>query len=150
MQDGIKYTIKSLVKLWLGVLWQNTSYKLRSENLKEKAKIQKCKFRSTSYEFKSASSNSWVTSLNSLVGSSNLRVRSSNPRVTSSNLRVASSNPRVQELFNQWKFSSFPKILKLKCFGNLWGKSYFQFLVIISCFTFPLLHRYGFSKKQRE
>ena len=31
--------------------------------------------------------------------------------------------------------------------GNSWGNSYFQFLAIISCFTFSLLHGYGFSRK---
>ena len=88
-------------------------------------------------KFKSGSANPPVTS-------STLRVTSSNPRVISSNPRVTSSNPRV---FSQWKsslkISSFPKILSLKSFGNSWGNSYVQFLVIISCFTFTLFHGYG-------
>ena len=34
-----------------------------------------------------------------------------------------------------------------KLFCNSWANSYVQFLVIISCFTFPPHHDYGFSKK---
>ena len=47
---------------------------------------------------------------------------------------------------NSLKISSFPNILSLKLFGNPWGKLYDQFLVIISCFTFPLFYGYGFSR----
>ena len=46
---------------------------------------------------------------------------------------------------NSLKISLFPKILTLKLFGKSWGKSSVQFLVIISCFTFPLFYNYGFS-----
>ena len=35
---------------------------------------------------------------------------------------------------------SFPKIISLKSVGNSWGILCVQFLVIISCFTFPLIH----------
>ena len=38
----------------------------------------------------------------------------------------------------------------LKSFGNSWGNSYVQFLVIILCFTFQLFHGYGLSRKQCE
>ena len=85
------------------------------------------------------------------IQSSNARVTSSNPRVTSSNPQVTSSNPWIikwiKTQVSSLKSSSFPKILSPKLFGSSWGNLYFQFLVIISCFTFPLLHGYGFSRK---
>ena len=49
---------------------------------------------------------------------------------------------------NGVKSSWFPKILSPKLFGNWW--LYVQFLMIFSCFTFPLLHGYGFSRKLSE
>ena len=88
------------------------------------------------------------------IQSSNARVTSSNPRVTSSNPQVTSSNPWIikwiKTQVSSLKSSSFPKILSPKLFGSSWGNLYFQFLVIISCFTFPLLHGYGFSRKLSE
>ena len=38
----------------------------------------------------------------------------------------------------------------LKSFGNSWGNSSVQFLVIILCFTFQLFHGYCLSRKQCE
>ena len=67
------------------------------------------------------------------------------------NLQVTSSNPRIiksmKSQVSSLKSSSFLKIVSPKLFGNSWGNSYVQFLVITSCFTFPPLHGYGFSKK---
>ena len=101
-------------------------------------------------KFKSASSNPQVTSSNPWVASSNSRLTRSNPRVASSNLGVASSNPRVtssnprviksmKTLVSSLKSFSFLKIGSHKLFGNSWGHSYIQFLMIISCLTFPPL-----------
>ena len=36
---------------------------------------------------------------------------------------------------NSFKSSSFPEIISPKLFGNSWGNSYFQFLVIISFYV---------------
>ena len=129
-----------------------------------------------SWKLKSTSLNSkvWVQTHEVTTSSHNviitiLRVTSSNPQVTSLNPRAASSNGRVrvqiQEFknhlinenssgppwnFNSLKISSFLKILCLKSFGSSWGNSSFQCLMITSCFTFPLFHGYGFSRKQCE
>ena len=86
-------------------------------------------------KFKSASSNPRVKSLNP-------RVTSSNPWVTGSNPRVASSNPptikSMNMQVNSFKSSLLHIIISPKFFHN--SHLYVQFLVIISCFTFPLLH----------
>ena len=90
-------------------------------------------------KFKSVSSNPRLTSSNPRVTSSNPWAKSSNSRVTSLITRFTSSNPRIIKSIkiqvNSLKSSSFPKILRPKLFGNSWGNSYFQFMVIISCFT---------------
>ena len=133
------------------------------------------KFKSTSLNPRVTSSNSGVTRSNPRVTSSNLQVTSSNPRVTCSNPRITSSNPQLTSSnpwvtssnsrvtgSNPWivksiktqerslKISPCLKIISPKLFNNSWGNSYVQFLVIISCFTFPPLHGYGFSKKLSE
>ena len=108
-------------------------------------------------KFKSASSNPRVTSLNPRVASLNPRVTSSNPRVqesfTSYSLIITSKSWLVQEFksqLNSLKSSSFPKTISPKLLDNLWGNLYVPFLVIISCFTFPLLwkKRPKFSTKK--
>ena len=107
------------------------------------------------------SSNSRVASLNSRVTSSNRRVTNSNPgitrfnpQVTSSNLQVTRSNPRIiksmETQVSSLKSSSFLKIISPKLFDNSSGNLYVQFLVVISCFLFPPLHGFGFSKKLIE
>ena len=130
-------------------------------------------------KFKGASLNLRVTSSNSRVPSSTLRVTSLHSWVTRLNSRVTSSNPQatgseftsyefkttsytfkctssriiksMKTQGNSLKISSFlSKILSLESFGNSWGNAYVQFLVINSCFTFPLFHGYSFSKKQNE
>ena len=89
---------------------------------------------------------------NPRVTSSNPRATISNPRVTSSNSRVTSPNPQIikwiKTQVNSLKSCSFPKIVSPKLFGNSW--LYVKFLVIISCFTFPLLHGYGFSRRRSD
>ena len=133
----------------------------KSDMVKHELRVTSYELRDTSYElrvkslkFKSASWNPRVTSSNPRVTSLNPRVTSSNPRVTSSNPRVASSNPRIiksmKTQVSSLKSSSFLNICSPELFGNLWGNSYVQFLVIISCYTFPPLHGYGFSKKLSE
>ena len=101
-------------------------------------------------KFESASSNPRVTSSNPGVTISNSRVRGSNLPFTSSNLRVMSSNLRTIESMKtqvtSLKTISFPKIISPKLFGNPYGNSCIQFLVIISCFLVPLLRGYGFSR----
>ena len=59
-------------------------------------------------------------------------------------------NPSMKTQVDIIKSSSFSKIINPKLFGNSWGNSYVQFLLINSCFKFPLLHGYGFSKKLSE
>ena len=101
------------------------------------------KFRGPSSNPRVKSSNPRVTSSNPRITGSNPRITSSNPRVTSSNPRVTNSIPRITKSIktqvNSLKSSSFPTSLSLKLFGNSWGNSYGQLLVITSCFTFPLL-----------
>ena len=105
-----------------------------------KTRVASWKLKSTSWN-----SNPRITSSNPRVTNSNPRVTSSNLRVASSNPQVTSSNPRVQDSLNHQiikaliKSSSFPTTISPKLFGNLWGNLCVQFLVIISCFTFPLL-----------
>ena len=126
------------------------------------------KFKSKSSNPRFTSSNSRVTSSNPQVASLNLRVSSSNLRATSLNVRITSSNARVTSLnppftssnprinkpvktqANSLKSSSYPKIISPTLFDNSRGNSYIQFLVIISCFKFPLFHGYGFSRKLSE
>ena len=110
------------------VIWQNTSYELRvtsyqlrGESLKTRVEIQKCEFKSTIYEFKSTSYEFKSTSY---------EFKSTSARI------IKSMTTQVKSL----KSSSFPKIISPKLFGSSWGNSYIQFLEIISCVTFPLLH----------
>ena len=51
---------------------------------------------------------------------------------------------------NSLKISSLPKTPNLKSFVNSWDNSYVPFLVIISCFAFPIFYGCGFSWKQSE
>ena len=98
-------------------------------------------------KIKSASSNPRVKSLNPRVTTSNPRVTSSNPWVTGSNPRAASSNPptikSMKMQVNSFKSSLLDITISPKFFHN--SHLYVQFLVIISCFSFPLLHGYSFE-----
>ena len=80
------------------------------------------------------------------------RVTSCELRVTSWKLKRTSwnSKARAEIQKHELKFestsyefestsSSFPTTISLKLFGNLWDNLCGQFLVIISCFAFPLL-----------
>ena len=51
---------------------------------------------------------------------------------------------------NSLKISSLPKTPNLKSFVNSWDNSYVPFLVIISCFAFPIFYACSFSWKQSE
>ena len=106
-------------------------------------RVRSPKPRVTSSNPRVRSPNPRDTSSNPLVRSSNLRVTSSNLQVTSSNLRIIKS---IKTQVSSLKSLSFPKIISPKLFGNSWRNSQVQFLVTISCFTFPLLHGYGFSR----
>ena len=92
-----------------------TSYKLRVESLKARVESLKPRVEIQKCEFKSMSYEFESTRI------------------------IKSMKTQV----NRLKSSSFPKIISPKLLGNSWGNLYVQFLVIISCFTFPLLHGYG-------
>ena len=102
------------------------SLKARVESLKARVEIQKCEFESTSYEFESTSHEFESTSYEF------------------ESTRIIKS---MKTQVNSLKSSSFPKIISPKLFGNSWGNLYVQFLVIISFFTFPLLHGHGWVSK---
>ena len=139
-----------------------------SEMVRNELRITSCKFWVTRYKLRITSYALRVTSwkLKSPIwklksASSNLRVTSPNPRVTSLNPQVTSSNPQVKSSgsriiksmktqVNSFKSFSFSKIISPKSFGNSWDNSYVQFLAIISCFSFLLLHGYAFSRKLSE
>ena len=129
-----------------------TSYELRVESLKVRVEIQRYEFKYTSYEFKSTSSNSRVTSSTLRVKSTSCKFKSTSYELkltncefpsTSyefkfTNYEFKSTSSRIIESMtnkvNSLRISLFPKTLILKSFGNLWGNSCVQFLVIISCF----------------
>ena len=122
-----------------------TIYELQVESLKVRAKIQKCEFKSTSYQFKSTSYEFKSTSYEFKSTSYEFKFTIYKFKATSSRI-IKSMKTQVNSL----KSSSFPRIISPQLFGSSWGNSYVQFLVIISCFTFPLLHGYGFSRKLSE
>ena len=110
-----------------------TSYQLlvTSWNLKVRVRIHELRVhihesKSTSYDLKSTSYEFRFTRYESKYTSYEFKSTSS---------RIIQSMKAHE---NSLKLSSFPKILSLKSFGNSWDKSSVQFLVIISCFTFPL------------
>ena len=78
-----------------------------------------------------------------------LRVRTHELRVPIHELDFESTRiiKSMKTQVNSLKIPLFPKIISPKLFGNLWGNLNVQFLVIISCFTFPLLHGYGWVSK---
>ena len=120
-----------------------TSYELRVESLKARVEIQKFWTRKNSKfkRFELAIHELWVQIYE-------LRVLIHESRVQIHELRI-----QIQISLSQWKTqvnslnsSSVLKIISPK----LWGNSYVQFLMIISCFTFPPLHGHDFSKKVSE
>ena len=99
---------------------------LQVESMSYESESTRYDFKSTSYGFKSRSPRT-IKSMKTEVNSSK---SFSFPKIINS------------KLFD----NSFPKIIGPKLFGNSWGNFYVQFLVIISCFTFPPLHSYGFER----
>ena len=91
------------------------SWKARVESLKARVEIQKCEFKSTSYEFESTSYEFETTSYEF------------------ESTRIVKS---MKTQVNSLKRSSFSKIISPKLFGNSWGNLYFQFLVIVTDFSF--------------
>ena len=121
-------------KMWCGkTRLQVTSYELTA--LKHKLK------------FKSAISNPQVSSSNPWAQIHELRVQIQSYKFKSTTSRIFKP---VKTQVNSLKSSSFPNIPSLKSFGNSWGNSSVQFLVIISCFTFTLFQGWGFRRKQYE
>ena len=131
--------------------WQIYLIYLFQQDYFPKSDMVKHELRVASYEFRVESLKARVEGLKAQVeiksAISNPRVTSSKPRVTSSNLWIIKS---IKTQLSSLKSSSFPKILRPKLFGNSWGNWYFPFLVIISCFTLPLLHGYGFNRNLSE
>ena len=123
------------------------SYELRVESLKARVEIQKCEFKSTSYEFKSTSYEFESTSYEFKSTSYEFESTSYEFEFTSYEFESTRIIKSMKTQVNSLKSSSFPKIISPKLFGNSWGNLYVQFLVIISCFTFPLLHGYGWVSK---
>ena len=132
------------------------SLKARVESLKARVEIEKFKSKSSSYEFKSTRYE--LKSTRYELKSTSYKFKSTSYEFKSTGLEFkstsSSSNPRIiksmKTQVNSLKSSSFLKIVSPELFVNLWGNSYVLFLVIISCFTFPTLHDYGFSKKLSE
>ena len=128
-------------KPWYGKTWV-TRYELQ---------VASYELLVTSWKLESTSWNSKVR-----VQIHQLRVQIHELRVQFYELRIKISELRVQihestkTQVNSLKIYSFPQILNLKSFGNLWSKSSVQSLEIISCFTFPLFYDYGFIRKQCE
>ena len=126
--------------------------------------VKSCELRVTSYElkawkheleFKSASSNPRVTSLNPRVQIRELQSQIHELRVQIYDLEIQILELQVQvqvfknHLINDtFKISLFPKTVSLKLVASSSGNSPFHFLLMIYCFTFPLFHGYGFSRKQ--
>ena len=133
-----------------------TSYELRVKSLK--ARVESLKARVEIEKFKSKSSSCEFKSTRYELKSTRYELKSTSYKFKSTGLEFkstsSSSNPRIiksmKTQVNSLKSSSFLKIVSPELFVNLWGNSYVLFLVIISCFTFPTLHDYGFSKKLSE
>ena len=140
--------------------------KAQVERLKARVKIQNCEFRCTSYEFKSTSkefnstsyefkSTSYKFKSTSYeFKSTSYELKSTSHEFKSTSYELKSTSSRIiksmKTQVKSLKSVSFPKIISPKLFDNSWGNSYVQFLVIISCFMFTLLHGYSFSRKLSE
>ena len=125
-------------KKWYGKT-RVTSWKL----IKARVESQKCDFKYRSHEFRFTSCEFNFTNYEFKFTSYEFKSRSCKFESKSSRIFLL-----IKTEVNILKISSFPKILSLKSFGNSWGNSSVQFLVIIPYFTFALLHGYGFSRKQ--
>ena len=133
-----------------------TSSELRVKNLKARVEIKKFESKSSSCEFKPTRSE--LKSTRYEFKSTSYKFKSTSYEFKSTCLEFkstsSSSNPRIiksmKTQVNSLKSPSFLKIVNPELFVNLWGNSHVLFLVIISCFAFPTLHGYGFSKKLSE
>ena len=96
------------------------------------------KLESTSWD-----SNVWFQTHQLKVQIHEFKSRNCESKFTSS--RIFSS---LKTQVNRLKTASFSKTQK--SFGNSWDNMSVQFLVIISCYTFPLFHSYGFTRNQCE
>ena len=116
-----------------------TSWKLKntSWNSKVQVEIQKCEFRSTSYEFEFTSYQ--FESISYEFKSTSYEFKSTSYLFESTNYQFELLVQKLKRQLNSLKSSSFPNTISPKFLGNLWGNLYVQFLMIISCFTFPLL-----------
>ena len=116
-----------------------TSWKLKntSWNSKVQVEIQKCEFRSTSYEFEFTSYQ--FESISYEFKSTSYELKSTSYLFESTNYQFELLVQKLKRQLNSLKSSSFPNTISPKFLGNLWGNLYVQFLMIISCFTFPLL-----------
>ena len=116
-----------------------TSWKLKntSWNSKVQVEIQKCEFRSTSYEFEFTSYQ--FESISYEFKSTSYEFKSTSYLFESTNYQFELLVQKLKRQLNSLKSSSFPNTISPKYLGNLWGNLYVQFLMIISCFTFPLL-----------
>ena len=122
--------------------------------VKHELRVTSCELQDTSWKLKSTSWNSKVrVQIHELwVQIYQLRVQIHESRVQIHELRIQINElgVQIQISLSQWKTqvnslnsSSLLKIISPK----LWGNSYVQLLMIVSCFTFPPLHGHGFSKK---
>ena len=123
------------------------SLKARVEGLKARVEIQKCVFKSTSYEFESTSYELESTNYAFESPSCELESTSYEFKSTSYGFEFTRIIKLMKTQVNSFKSSSLPKMISPKLFGNSWGNLYVQFLVIIFCFTFQLLHGYSWLSK---
>ena len=101
------------------------------------------KFETTSYEFKCTSYEFEFTSYK--FESASYEFEFTSYKFESASYEFEFTSYEFESTSYEFEFSSFefestgsnPKL-----FGNSWGNLYVEFLVIISCFTFPLLHGY--------
>ena len=109
----------------------------RSWNVRQKCGFKSTIFKFTSYEFNFTS----------------YEFKSTSYEFRSTIYEFSSTCYGFNSLLKQQSVNSFTNIISpklLRHLGNLWGNSYVQFLVIISCFPFPLLHGCDFSRKLSE
>ena len=101
----------------------------------------KHELRVSSYELRVASHQWQVESLKVRVEIQKCEFESTSYEFESTSYEFESTRiiKSMKTQANSLKSSSFPKIIS--------PKLYIQFLVIVSCFTFPLLHGYGWVSK---
>ena len=111
-----------------------TDYWFWVESLKARVEIRNCEFKFTSYEFK-------FTGYKFKYKSYGFKSRSYEFKYASSRIVWSMKNQ-----VNSLKIFSFLKILSLKSFGNSWGKSSVQFLVIF-VFYFSIISWLRFQQE---